>query len=72
MGGIAVIGALVDVQGFALAGVWLLPAEGADEARAAWRGLDETVDLVILTAHAAAWLADEPSAERPLTAVLPP
>ncbi|WP_201845235.1 hypothetical protein [Myceligenerans indicum] len=71
MGGIAAIGAMVDIQGFGLAGVRVLPADGPDEVRSAWRGLDEAVELVILTANAAAALAGEPPAEHPLTAVLP-
>jgi len=49
MGRVAAIGESVRVQGFALAGVLVLPGEGPEEARASWGGLPSDVDVVILT-----------------------
>jgi vacuolar-type H+-ATPase subunit F/Vma7 len=70
----AVIGELVRVQGFALAGAGVLPAESPDAARAAWRELSDDVVLVILTPAAAEALAAERGAPAPgrLTVVMPP
>ena len=66
--------------GFALAGARIFPAENAQEARAAWRALPDSVAVVILTAAAAAALAADTGPARiaaggtvhaPLTVVLP-
>ncbi|WP_454857483.1 V-type ATP synthase subunit F [Promicromonospora soli] len=70
-GPIAAIGEPAEVQGYALAGVTVLHAEGPDAVRSAWRGLDEHTAVVILTEAAAAHLTDELAAAWPLTAVLP-
>jgi len=52
----AVIGEATVVQGFALAGAVVCPAESQDEARSAWRSLPPDIVVVVLTARAAAWL----------------
>ena len=54
----AVIGEAVRVQGYALAGAVVYPAEDADQARAAWRSLPPDTAVVVLTARAAAWLGE--------------
>ncbi len=56
----AVIGEAVRTVGFALAGALVLPAEDAEQARAAWRALPGDVGLLVLTERAAAWLGDAP------------
>jgi vacuolar-type H+-ATPase subunit F/Vma7 len=56
----AVIGEAVRVEGFALAGVVVLRAEGPDEAQEAWRSLPADVAVLVLTARAASWLGDTP------------
>jgi len=67
----AVIGEFLAVQGYALAGAAVCPADSPDEAIAAFDALPAGPTLVILTATAARWLADR-LAQRPdvLTAVL--
>lgn len=60
----AAIGPALRVQGFALAGAVVCPAESQDEARSAWQSLPPDVAVVILTAGAAAWLGEELS-QRP-------
>lgn len=70
MGAIAAIGEAQRVQGLALAGVLVLPAEDAEGARDRWAALPPEVALVILTAAADAALADR--SPEPLTAVMPP
>jgi vacuolar-type H+-ATPase subunit F/Vma7 len=69
----AVIGEALRVQGYALAGASICPADGPDEAAAAWDALLPGTALVIMTASAAAWLADRLQ-QRPdvLTAVMRP
>ena len=74
MGGIVAIGERALIQGFALAGVSVITADGADTARAAWRALPDGVGLVILTAAAHAAVAtqeDLTGMASPLTAVMP-
>ena len=68
----AVIGEALRVEGYALAGAVVRPAESQDEVHAAWQSLPPDTILLIMTAIAAAWLADR-TAERPdiLTAVIP-
>jgi vacuolar-type H+-ATPase subunit F/Vma7 len=68
-GRVAVIGELVRVQGFGLAGALVLPAEEPADVRAAWRSLPAAVVVVILTPAAADAL---PERKGRLTAVLPP
>lgn len=70
MGRVAAIGEAVRVQGFALAGVLVLPGDGPAEAQASWASLPSDVEVVILTPGAAAALAV--SRPGPLTVVLPP
>jgi len=52
MSSVVVIGASLKLLGWALAGAELIEASDADEARAAWSGLDADVGLVLLTAEA--------------------
>lgn len=70
MGGIAAIGEAPRIQGFALAGVLVLPAEDPDGARSRWSELPGDVALVILTPAADAALAGR--GPEPLCAVMPP
>lgn len=72
MSGIVVIGDEMTVQGYALAGVRVLPADDADSVRAAYDGLDNDVAVVLLTEAAAAYVPDVLTADWPLTVVLPP
>ena len=69
----AVIGEELAVEGYALAGCVLLPADNPDELNAAWQSLPPDTVLLILTESAATWLADR-LAQRPdiMTAVMPP
>ena len=56
---VAVIGESSRVQGYALAGALVCPAEGEAEVRAAWRSLPAEFEVVIVTARAAAWLGGD-------------
>jgi vacuolar-type H+-ATPase subunit F/Vma7 len=49
MSRIVALGEPMRLDGFALAGVNVVPAEGADELRTAWSKLDPDVCMVILT-----------------------
>lgn len=71
MGAVVVIGEQALVDGYALAGAIVMPAEGPAEVRQAWRDLPPTVSLVILTSSAAQALPDELCGAGPLTAVMP-
>jgi hypothetical protein len=72
MGRIAAIGAELEVRGFGLAGVLVLPAEDAQAARAAWRRMPADVTLVILSPDAAAALHPPlGSGSGPMVAVIP-
>ena len=72
MSQVAAIGAQPLVGGFALAGARVYPAAGADETRAAWQALPDTVAVVILTPDAAEALGtDRIGPQAPLTVVLP-
>ena len=68
----AVIGEAVRVQGYALAGAVVYPAEDADQARAAWRSLPPDIAVVVLTARAAAWLGEAQRRDGVLAVVMPP
>jgi vacuolar-type H+-ATPase subunit F/Vma7 len=59
---VAVIGEELRVQGFALAGAAVYPADTEEEARRAWHSLPADVAVLILTARAAGWLGDLRSA----------
>jgi vacuolar-type H+-ATPase subunit F/Vma7 len=73
MDNVAVIGEEARIQGYALAGATLYPAEDADAVRTAWGTLPAEVAVVILTAAADAALADrDPTAVRPLVTVMDP
>jgi len=69
-GRVAVLGAEALITGWGLAGAQLVPAEGGEQVRRAWAGLDADVGLVILTADAATSLGAA-TGSGPLTAVLP-
>ncbi|HUA42239.1 MAG TPA: hypothetical protein VMA32_11760 [Streptosporangiaceae bacterium] len=73
MGTAAVIGEALAVEGYALAGAVVYAAGSPDEATAAFDQLPADTALVIVTASAAAWLADR-LGRRPgvLTAVMEP
>lgn len=58
MSRIAALGERRRLEGFALAGVVLCPAEGRDEMRTAWSRLDPDVAVVILTPAAEGALTD--------------
>ncbi len=69
----AVIGEALEVEGYALAGVIVHAAASQDDATAAWETLPPDTALVIMTASAAAWLADRlPQRPDILTAVMRP
>lgn len=57
MSRVAVIGDAVRVSGFALAGALICDAADEGQAREAWRSLPPDVEVVVLTADAARWLA---------------
>ncbi|MCB0930801.1 MAG: hypothetical protein KDB71_02740 [Mycobacterium sp.] len=59
MGAVVVIGEPARVGGYALAGAIVMTAEGADEARRAWRDLPASTSLVILTDSTAQALTHE-------------
>ena len=72
MSDIAAIGAAPQVGGFALAGARVYAVDTAEQARAAWRGMPDTVAVVILTDATAGAIGDDRTAPRaPLTIVLP-
>ena len=69
----AVIGDAVRVEGYALAGAVVYPAEDADQTRTAWRSLPSDIAVVVLTARAAAWLGEAPQRrDGVLPVVMPP
>jgi vacuolar-type H+-ATPase subunit F/Vma7 len=69
----AVIGEAVRVEGYALAGAVVYPAENADQARTAWRTMPPDIAVVVLTARAAAWLGEAPQRhDGVLQVVMPP
>jgi vacuolar-type H+-ATPase subunit F/Vma7 len=73
MSEVAAIGAMPQVGGFALAGARVYPADTAEQARAAWDALPDTVAVVILTEAAAEALgAERAPPPTPLTIVMPP
>jgi vacuolar-type H+-ATPase subunit F/Vma7 len=67
----AAIGEALEVEGYALAGVTVLPADSQEEAAAAWAALPADTALLIMTTSAADWLGLQ-LAERPeiLTVVM--
>jgi vacuolar-type H+-ATPase subunit F/Vma7 len=70
MSHIAVIGEPARVQGFALAGAEVCPADEPDAVRTAWDGLAADVTVVVLT-PAAARALEGTDAGRRLTVVMP-
>ncbi len=72
MSDIAVIGAAELVTGFALAGARTYPVSDADEARAAWDHLPDSVAVVLLSDLAAEAIGDTRTGRAaPLTMRLP-
>ncbi len=74
MGCLVVLGEAVRIQGFALAGAVLSPADTPDAVRRAWQELPADAGVVILTQQAAEALLAELTAGEPsrLTVVMPP
>jgi hypothetical protein len=73
VGAVVALGKQLRVQGFALAAVPVVAAEGPAEVLAAWRRLPDDVDVLILTPMAARALAGSLSARpRLMSVVLPP
>jgi vacuolar-type H+-ATPase subunit F/Vma7 len=72
VGRAAVIGEATRVQGYALAGAVVCPAEDEAAVRAAWRSLPADVAVVVVTARAAAWLGGELTARSQLLPVVMP
>ena len=72
MGRAAVIGEASRVQGYALAGALVCPAEDEATVRAAWRSLPADVAVVIVTARAAAWLGGDLTVRPQLLPVVMP
>lgn len=58
MSAIVALGERRRVEGFALAGVRVVPVEGRAAARTAWQQLDADVTMVLLTARTRELLAD--------------
>jgi vacuolar-type H+-ATPase subunit F/Vma7 len=70
---VAVLGERVEVVGYGLAGALVLPAETPEDVAAAWQDLPDDVDVVVLTARAAAVLGEATHRSRPpLTVVMSP
>jgi vacuolar-type H+-ATPase subunit F/Vma7 len=69
----AAIGEALTIEGYALAGAVVFPADSQDEATAAFDALPANTALLVLTAGAAGWLAGR-LGQRPdiLTAVMAP
>lgn len=70
-GRVAVLGAPMDVQGFALAGAVVVAAGDDSAVRSAWRDLPDDVSVVVLTRDAAVAVADLPPRPGLLTVVMP-
>ena len=70
---VAVLGERAVVEGWALGGARVLPADSPEQVRTAWAALGADVAVVLLTPAAAGALGAGP-ADRPglLTVVLPP
>ncbi|HTJ70911.1 MAG TPA: hypothetical protein VL551_25440 [Actinospica sp.] len=71
VGRVAALGEAGSVEGFALAGVVVLPAAGREAVLAAWRELPADVEVVILSDAAARILEGVADGGRPLTVVMP-
>jgi vacuolar-type H+-ATPase subunit F/Vma7 len=71
MAGIAVIGESARTRAYVLAGCQVLPADDAAAAIRAWELLPADTGLVILTATAAATLAERRAHSTVLTVVMP-
>lgn len=71
MSGVVAIGEEKLLLGYALVGVDVVPAEGADSARAAWDALPSDTGLVLLTPAARSALGPRVGERAVLIAVLP-
>jgi len=72
MGGLVALGEAALVEAFGLGGARVLTAEDPDAVRRAWDSLSDDIEVVFLTANAAAALADVAAPrEDLLTVVLP-
>lgn len=70
---VAVLGERALVEGWALGGARVLPADSPEQVRTAWAGVGADVAVVLLTPAAARALdAGTADRSRPLTVVLPP
>ena len=73
MGLLVVLGEAALVDGFALGGATVIPAEGPDAVRRAWTSLPDDVVVVVLTHQAAAALDDDVTQrDGVLSVVMPP
>ncbi len=73
MGLVVVLGGAAQVNGFALGGATVIPAEYPDAVRRAWNLLPEDVAVVVLTHEAAAVMGvDAAKREGVITVVMPP
>jgi len=73
MARVAVLGERAVVEGWALGGARVLPADSPAQVRTAWAGLSDDVAVVLLTPAAAQVLGPGPvDRAGPLTVVLPP
>ena len=69
---VVALGKFADIQGFALGGAVVMPAEDDDTVRAVWDELGDDVAVVIVTARAAAALGPERNSSlRHLMVVIP-
>jgi vacuolar-type H+-ATPase subunit F/Vma7 len=68
---VAVLGERALVEGYALGGARVLPADSAEEVRVAWAALAPDVAVLLVTPAAAAALGSV-TRRRPLLVVLPP
>jgi vacuolar-type H+-ATPase subunit F/Vma7 len=66
------IGATHEIEGFALAGVNVIPASTDAEVTAAWAGLGRDVGLVVLSPAAARGLQDRHGSRQDLLTVVMP
>ena len=71
MGVIVVLGEATRVEGFALAGAIVIPADDPDAVRRACRSLPEDTSVVVLTEKAAVSLGDGAVPRGVLTTVMP-
>jgi vacuolar-type H+-ATPase subunit F/Vma7 len=71
MGLLVVLGEAARVEGFALGGATVIPAEGPDAVRRAWESLPDDVAVVVLTGQAADALQGRTTREVPSVVMAP-